>query len=66
MNRNDMMVAISNTLKADEKIEIRVTNARGRTLVHHYEVTSQGFEFTRQTWGGFGNLRDTYRTRVMQ
>ncbi len=65
MNRTDMMNKISETLQPGDSVEIKVTNARGRTLVHYYNVTSIGHEFTHQKWGGRGNLRDEYKARVL-
>lgn len=65
MTRTQMMNAIAATLKAGEKVEIRVTNARGRTLVHQYTVTNNEIIYTGQLWNGHGNLRDNYRLRVL-
>ena len=65
MNRTQAIAAIQATLKAGETLEIRVTNARGRTLVHHYTVTPDSAEYTGRSWNGYGNLMDTYRTRVI-
>jgi len=48
-----------------QRTQIRVTNARGRTLVHHYTVTADSTEYTGRSWNGRGNLMDTYRTRVI-
>jgi len=65
MNRTQAIAAIQATLKAGETLEIRVTNARGRTLVHHYTVTADSAEYTGRSWNGYGNLMDTYHTRVI-
>jgi len=65
MTRYQMMNAIAKTLKQGETLEIRVTNARGRTLVHHYTVTADSAEYTGRSWNGYGNLRHEYRVRVL-
>jgi hypothetical protein len=65
MDAHQMLTAISATLAAGEEIEVRVTYARGRTLVVHHAVTARGYMPVRQSWNGYGNLRDTYRQRVL-
>lgn len=65
MTRTQMMNAIAATLKAGEKVEIGVTNARGYTLVHDYIVTANGVTSNGQHWNGYGNLRAEYARRVL-
>ena len=65
MTRTQMMNAIAATLKAGEKVEIGVTNARGCTLVHDYVVTASGINAVGQHWNGYGNLRSEYARRVL-
>jgi len=63
MNAQDMLQAIQG--KIDSPLDIVVTYARGRTLCHHYRVTSEGVEYKGRSWNGYGNLRSTYRDVVM-
>lgn len=65
MNASEMMEAIGNTLTDGEEVEIDVTYARGRTMVLHHTVTTDGAKCTRRSWDGTGNLRDEYKRRVV-
>lgn len=66
LDADAMLEAISASFAPQEAIDVSVTHARGRTLVHHYRVTRDGYRFVRQSWGGCGTLRQEYALRCVQ
>lgn len=65
MNAQQMIEKIQATLTTGEELTINVTYARGRTLVHTYKVTASEVKYIGHSWGGRGNVRNTYNKRVL-
>ena len=65
MDRYEMMRRISDTLAEGEIVHITVTEARGRTLVQHYDVSRAGWNYVGHKWGGVGNVRTEYSMRCL-
>lgn len=64
-DRAVMMTKIAATLAEGETLHITVTEARGRTLVQHYNLSRNSIRYAGQKWGGYGNLRAEYARRVL-
>lgn len=65
MNAMEMMIRISDKLEPSERVDVKVTYARGHTLVEHYVVNCDGIHYSHRSWGGSGTVRALYKKIVL-